>query len=111
MGAALPLHAPVATSARRPHQATEGPAWVRWLLIGAALSFLALFLLMPLVAVFAEAFRKGYLTYLASFNDADALSAIKLTLLTAAIAVPLNLVFGIAAAWCITKFAFAERAC
>jgi sulfate transport system permease protein len=79
---------------------------VRWLLIGAALSFLALFLLMPLVAVFAEAFRKGYTTYLASFDDADALSAIKLTLLTAGIAVPLNLIFGIAAAWCITKFAF-----
>ena len=106
MGAALPLHPPVATAARKPHQATEGPAWVRWLLIGAALSFLALFLVMPLVAVFVEAFRKGYITYLASFNDADALSAIKLTLLTAGIAVPLNLVFGIAAAWCITKFAF-----
>ena len=65
-----------------------------------------LFLLLPLVAVFAEALRKGWSVYLAALVEPDALSAIRLTLLTAAIAVPLNLVFGVAAAWAIAKFDF-----
>ena len=86
--------------------ATLEPLWVRVLLITLALSFAALFLLVPLLAVFAEAFRKGWEAYLAAIIDADALSAIRLTLLTAAIAVPLNLVFGVAAAWSIAKFEF-----
>ena len=86
--------------------ATLEPFWVRALLITLALSFAALFLLVPLLAVFAEAFRKGWQAYLAAIIDADALSAIRLTLLTAAIAVPLNLVFGVAAAWSIAKFEF-----
>lgn len=87
-------------------RATAEPALVRILLIGVALLFLGFFLLAPLTAVFAEALRKGFVTYLASFNDPDALAAIRLTLMTAAIAVPLNLVFGVAAAWAIAKFEF-----
>lgn len=79
---------------------------VQWLLVSAALIFLALFLLLPLLAVFVEALRGGFEAYLVALAEPDALSAIRLTLLTAAIAVPLNLVFGIAASWAITKFDF-----
>ena len=86
--------------------ATVEPLWVRIILIVLALGFSALFLLMPLLAVFAEAFRKGWEAYLMAIIEPDALSAIRLTLLTAAIAVPLNLVFGIAASWTIAKFEF-----
>ena len=82
------------------------PAPVRWLLIGLALAFLALFLFFPLAAVFAQALEKGWRAYLEALREADALSAIRLTLLTAAIAVPFNLVFGLAAAWAIAKFDF-----
>ncbi|MDI1258905.1 sulfate ABC transporter permease subunit CysW [Aquabacterium sp.] len=82
------------------------PAWVRRLLIGLALAFLALFLFLPLVSVFFEAFKKGWEVYLASINEPDALSAIVLTLTAAVIAVPLNLVFGVSAAWAIAKFDF-----
>jgi sulfate transport system permease protein len=74
---------------------TEQP-WVRWLLITTALLFLAGFLLLPLVAVFVEALRNGFGTYLEAVKDPDALSAIKLTLIVAAIAVPLNMLFGVA---------------
>jgi sulfate transport system permease protein len=88
---------------------TEVP-WVRWTLIGVALTFLLLFLVLPLAAVFAEAFRKGAGAYLAGLRDPDAASAIRLTLLIAAIAVPLNLVFGVAAAWCIAKYEFRGKA-
>src|SRR5215207_3464960 len=84
---------------------TETPV-TRLLLTLIALAFMGLFLLLPLAAVFVEAFRKGADAYFASFQDPDAMAAIRLTLLTAAIAVPLNLVFGIAAAWAITKFDF-----
>ena len=79
---------------------------MRALLIAVALIFLTLFLFVPLAAVFAEALRKGWDAYLAAIVEPDALSAIRLTLLTAAIAVPLNLVFGVAAAWAIAKFQF-----
>ncbi|MDB5580886.1 MAG: cysW [Bradyrhizobium sp.] len=79
---------------------------LRWLLIGTAVAFLALFLVLPLAAVFVEALRKGIDPVLASFSDEDTLSAIYLTLLVAVIAVPLNLVFGVAAAWAIAKFEF-----
>ncbi len=82
------------------------PLWVRGVLIAIALTFLTLFLFVPLVAVFAEAFRKGWQAYLAAIVEEDAISAIKLTLITAVIAVPLNLVFGVAASWCIAKFEF-----
>lgn len=79
---------------------------MRWTLIALALAFLLLFLLLPLLAVFTEALRKGFDAYLAGLREPDAWSAIKLTMLTAVIAVPLNLVFGVAAAWCIAKYEF-----
>ena len=104
-----PTSLATATIAREPAftpAATLEPLWVRIILIVLALSFSALFLLMPLLAVFAEAFRKGWEAYLIAIIEPDALSAIRLTLLTAAIAVPLNLVFGIAASWTIAKFEF-----
>jgi sulfate transport system permease protein len=82
------------------------PFWVRATLIAVALIFMTLFLFVPLVAVFVEAFKKGWQVYLSSITEPDAISAIKLTLLTAAIAVPLNLVFGVAASWAIAKFDF-----
>jgi len=78
----------------------------QWLLTLAALAFLLLFLFLPLLAVFVEALRQGIGAYLAALVEPDAFSAIKLTLLTAAIAVPANLVFGVAASWCIAKFEF-----
>jgi sulfate transport system permease protein len=87
-------------------RATEEPRWVRGLLITAALGFLGLFLFMPLAAVFVEALKKGWGVYLAAIVEPDALSAMRLTLIAAAISVPLNLVFGVAAAWCIAKFDF-----
>ncbi len=86
--------------------ATTEPAWVRRLLIGVALVFLSLFLFVPLVTVFFEAFKKGWDVYVAAITDPDAVSAIWLTLTAAAIAVPLNLVFGVSAAWAIAKFDF-----
>jgi len=86
--------------------ATREANWLRWTLLTLALGFFAVFLLLPLVAVFFEALRKGWGTYLTALADPDALSAIRLTLLAAAISVPLNLVFGISAAWAIAKFEF-----
>jgi len=97
-------HAAVSASHRTV--ATDEPFWVRALLITLALAFFGLFLLMPLAAVFAEAFKKGWAAYVSGVVSADAISAIKLTLLVAVIAVPLNLVFGLAAAWAIAKFEF-----
>jgi sulfate transport system permease protein len=87
-------------------RATHEAVWVRWLLTGIALLFVGFFLVLPLAAVFTEALRRGVGAYFASFQDADALAAIRLTLLAAAIAVPCNLVFGVAAAWTIAKFDF-----
>jgi sulfate transport system permease protein len=87
------------------HEVLE-PAWVRRTLLAIALLFLTLFLFVPLVAVFAEALKKGWSVYLAAILEDDSLSAIKLTLITAGIAVPLNLVFGVAASWCVSKFEF-----
>lgn len=88
------------------NRATSEAIWVRYTLIGVTLLFLSLFLFIPLVAVFTEALRKGAQTYFAAITEPDALSAIKLTLIAAVIAVPLNLVFGVAAAWAIAKFEF-----
>lgn len=79
---------------------------VQWLLITIALLFLALFLIVPLVAIFTKALEKGWGVYLEAITNPDALSAIKLTLLVALISIPLNALFGIAAAWAITKFQF-----
>ncbi len=109
MAGSVALRAPTAAPKVHLVGVTYESTWVRWLLTGLALAFLLLFLFLPLLAVFTEAFRKGVQVYLASFHDADALSAIKLTLITAAIAVPLNLVFGLSAAWCIGKFSFPGR--
>jgi sulfate/thiosulfate transport system permease protein len=80
--------------------------WVRWTLIALAVGFLVLFLVLPLLAVFSEALRRGFDAFFAAFDDPDTQSAIWLTLLVAAIAVPLNLVFGLSAAWAIAKFEF-----
>ncbi len=87
-------------------RATSESLWVRWTFIAIMLAFLTLFLIVPLVAVFTEGLRKGFDAYLAALIDPDALSSIKLTLIAASIAVPLNLVFGVAAAWAIAKFEF-----
>jgi sulfate transport system permease protein len=87
-------------------RATTEPVWVRRVLIGVALVFLSLFLFVPLVSVFFEAFKKGWEVYLAAITEADAVSAMWLTLIAAAISVPLNLVFGVSAAWAIAKFDF-----
>ncbi|PPC92614.1 MAG: sulfate ABC transporter permease subunit CysW [Methylotenera sp.] len=88
------------------NRAISEPAWIRWTLISIALLFLSLFLFIPLIAVFTEGLRKGFETYFAAITEPDALSSIKLTLIAAAIALPLNLVFGVAAAWSIAKFEF-----
>ena len=102
-----------ATTSRLARPATQtgprlhrDPVWLRRTLIGLALAFLALFLLLPLAAVFTEALRRGLGAYFAAFGDADALAAIRLTFLATAIAVPAKLVVGIAAAWAIAKFEF-----
>jgi sulfate transport system permease protein len=98
------------TDLTRRRAATTEAAWVRYTLIGIALLFVLLFLVLPLAAVFAEALRKGFDAYLEALKEPDAWSAIRLTLITAAIAVPLNLVFGVAAAWCIAKYEFRGKA-
>ena len=85
---------------------TREPLWVKLTLITIALTFFAVFLLFPLFSVFSEALRKGWGAYLAALTNRDALAAVRLTLLTAAIAVPLNLFFGVSAAWAIAKFEF-----
>ena len=103
--AALPATR-AAIAPRTALAATAEPAWVRCTLIGVALAFLAFFLFVPLAAVFFEAFKKGWGVYLAAITEPDAVSAIWLTLIAAVISVPLNLVFGVAAAWCIAKFDF-----
>ena len=100
----------VSSPRSRAKTGTTEAAWVRWTLIALALAFLLLFLVLPLAAVFTEALRKGFSAYLDGLREPDAWSAIKLTLLTAAIAVPLNLVFGVAAAWCIAKYEFKGKA-
>jgi len=94
-----------------PHRArlrssTAEPAWMKWALITAALLFLLSFLLLPLVLVFAEALRGGLAAFLNAVRDPDALAAIRLTFVVTAIVVPLNLVFGVAAAWAVSKHDF-----
>jgi sulfate transport system permease protein len=104
-----PLPASVSAPPPIANVVSERPL-VRAFLIAVALVFLALFLVLPLVAVFQQAFAKGLDAYLDAFADADAQAAIQLTLLVAAIAVPFNLVFGIAASWTIAKFDFRGKA-
>src|SRR5690606_24846379 len=100
--------------AHRPRRSLRSPTTeasaARYGLMALAFLFLALFLILPLAAVFIEAFRKGVGEFLAAFGDPDTLAAIRLTLLVAVIAVPLNLVFGVAAAWAIAKFEFKGKA-
>jgi sulfate transport system permease protein len=98
--------APGRPGVARPRRPTEEPAWLRWALCLLAVALLGLFLLLPLVAVFAEALRRGVGPAVAALRDPDALAAVRLTLLVAAIAVPVNLVGGVAAAWAIAKFDF-----
>lgn len=86
--------------------ATREAPWVRYTLLALGLGFFVLFLILPLVAVFTEALRKGWDTYLAALIEPDAVSAIQLTLLAALVSVPLNLVFGVSAAWAIAKHDF-----
>ncbi len=102
--ASLPARSAALQPRRRPALAEKG--WVRWLLIALTLGFIGLFLVLPLTAVFVEALRQGFGAYLAAIVDTDALAAVRLTVTVAAIAVPLNLVFGLAASWAIAKFDF-----
>ena len=88
------------------HSGLTEPAVVRWLLTATVLVFLGFFLFLPLTAVFCQALEKGVAAYWAAIRQPDALAAIRLTLLTAAISVPLNLVFGVSAAWAVAKFDF-----
>jgi sulfate transport system permease protein len=99
----------VAVAAQPQRLATVDRPAVRGLLIVVALAFLGVFLLLPLLAVFVEALRGGISAYLAAITEPDALAAIRLTLLVAAIAVPLNLVFGLLASWAIAKFEFTGK--
>jgi sulfate transport system permease protein len=92
------------TSGRVPH--LSEPRWLRWSLTAVALVFLVLFLFVPLAAVFTEALRLGWGAYVRAVTQPDALSALRLTLIAAAIAVPLNLLFGVSAGWAIAKFDF-----
>src|ERR1700690_2652050 len=98
----IPVHDVMITHSSRLSE----PRWVRWIVIGISLLFVVMFLAVPLVLVFVKAFEKGIEAYFTAITTPDALAAIKLTLLTAAIAVPLNVVFGISAAWLIAKFDF-----
>lgn len=102
-------HAPIAAPRARQAPTTE-PAWVRYSLLGTALVFMFFFLVLPLAAVFTEALRKGWDAYWLALQEPDAWAAIRLTLLIAAIAVPMNLVFGVAAAWAIAKYEFRGKA-
>jgi sulfate/thiosulfate transport system permease protein len=99
----------VVTAKLIAERATTEPRFVRWLLIAVALGFLGVFVLLPLSVVFVTALSKGWHTYLESIVDPAALSAIKLTLIATGIAVPLNLFFGVAAAWAIAKFDFTGK--
>jgi len=94
------------SAARRRSIALRDPAWLRFTLLAIALAFVALFLVLPLVAVFGYALAEGFEKFIAATTDEDAKAAIKLTLLVAAISVPANTIFGVAAAWLITRFAF-----
>ena len=100
---------PTTVRSTHPIRATAEPLLVRVILIGIVFFFFALFLLLPLVVVFKEAFAKGLPTFLNVFNDRDTLSAVKLTLLVSVIAVPLNTLFGLSAAWALTRFQFTGR--
>src|SRR5215210_7576064 len=102
----IALSRPATTAPRAVTRATGESRAVRWTLIAVALAFLALTLVLPLALVFTQALSKGLSAYWGAIKEPEAFSAAKLTLLIAAIVVPVNLVFGVAAAWCIAKFDF-----
>ena len=108
MASVAPIFAAPRSRATRFEEspAAREPVLVKWIITTISLAFFASFLLLPLLAVFAEAMRKGWAAYLAAITQPDALSSVRLTLLAAAVAVPLNMLFGIAAAWAITKHDF-----
>lgn len=107
MADSVPLSpVPPVKTGRSPNRATTEAPWVKWLLIGLASFVLIWLLILPLVIVLMEALKQGWSVYIAALTEPDALSALKLTLLVAAITVPLNTIFGVAAAWVITKFQF-----
>src|SRR3954468_3935553 len=93
-------------SHRQSRRGTEESPVVKWVLISIALAFCVVFLLLPLVNVFAQAFSMGGKAYLSALTNPDSLAAIRLTLIVAAISVPLNVVFGVCASWAIAKFNF-----
>jgi sulfate transport system permease protein len=103
------MHPPPVAPAARPLRATEDPVWLRRTLLVVVLAFLALFLALPLVIVFHEAFAHGVGTLVRAFQDPATAHSVKLTLTVAAIAVPLNTLFGVAAAWALTRFDFKGR--
>ncbi|HTR66961.1 MAG TPA: sulfate ABC transporter permease subunit CysW [Terriglobales bacterium] len=109
MATASSLSGEILTVPAAAQPATGESALVRWLLTGAAVLFLAVFIFLPLGIVFAQAFAKGLAAYWDSLREPDALSAMRLTLIAAGIAVPLNLVFGVTAAWAIAKFEFVGK--
>ncbi|WP_339304438.1 sulfate ABC transporter permease subunit CysW [Paenibacillus sp. FSL R5-0519] len=107
MAGSVPLSpVPPVRSGRGTNRATTEAPWVKWLLIGLASLVLLWLLILPLAIVLMEALKQGWGVYIAALTEPDAMSALKLTLLVAAITVPLNTIFGVAAAWVITKFQF-----
>jgi len=107
--ASIALPNPGVPVGSRAAQATTERAWIRWTLIGVAVSFLGLFLFLPLAIVFSSALAKGLSVYVAALHEPDAMAAVRLTLIAAGISVPLNMIFGIAAAWAIGKFDFVGK--
>jgi len=103
-------HETHASPARKVRSVVTEHRWARWTLIVASLVFLTLILILPLTAVFVEALRKGPTAFFTALQDAETFSAIRLTLIVAGISVPLNVVFGVAAAWAIAKFEFKGKA-
>jgi sulfate transport system permease protein len=102
----MDTHATIPNATRTQARAAAEPAFVRFALIGVALAYVGLFLVVPLAAVFSQAFEKGWQAYIAAIREPEAMAAVRLTLLVALISVPLNAVFGIAAAWAIARFEF-----
>src|SRR6185437_10078362 len=105
----LNLQGSVLGSTVKSERASDESPVVKWMLVTIAFLFVAIFLLLPLVNVFSQALSRGLSFYKESLLDSDSLSAVRLTLLIAAISVPLNLVFGLAASWAIAKFDFAWK--
>jgi len=107
--ASITLPNPGMPVASRAVHATTEQSWVRWSLILVAVTFLGVFLFLPLAIVFSSALQKGFSVYVAALREPDAMAAIKLTLISAGISVPLNMIFGIAAAWAVGKFEFVGK--